>query len=92
MPPRDLSRHQEKIVKRYYQHRDALMAQKLGELVSDLYMADTDKKRASLWSRVEKALANLPKEAAGQKLKAELAVEKQDLKLLAELVNEVAGS
>jgi hypothetical protein len=35
------------------------MLQKLGELVSELYLADTDKKRDRFWLRIEKAMVNL---------------------------------
>jgi len=58
-----LSQHQRNIVKNYYQNLDTLMLQKLGEIVSDLYMADDDPaKQARLWESARKAL---------QKLKAE---------------------
>lgn len=55
---RDLSASQSKIVKRYYENIDATMTQKLGEMVSDLYLAETPAKKKSLWDRVVKALNN----------------------------------
>jgi hypothetical protein len=55
---RDLSSHQSKIVKRYYQNIDTAMTQKLGEMVSELYLADTPAKQKTLWDRVTKALNN----------------------------------
>lgn len=55
----DFTPHQRKIVDRYYEHRDGIMLAKLGELVSELYLADADAKRAKLWDRVSKALKNL---------------------------------
>ena len=45
------SRYQEGIIKRYYENRDAIMYQKLTELVTELYLSE-GKKRASLWTRV----------------------------------------
>ncbi len=51
--------YQERIIKRYYENRQALAFQKLQELVADLYLAETEKKRESLWKRVEKAMVNL---------------------------------
>ena len=51
--------HQKKIIDRYYENRDGIMFNKLSELVTELYLADTDKKRDSLWKRVEKAMNNL---------------------------------
>jgi cobalamin biosynthesis protein CbiG len=51
-----LSRHQQKIVGRYYDHKDAIMATKLAELVTELYLCETDKKAQTLWKRAETAL------------------------------------
>ncbi len=55
----DLSRHQRKIVERYYDHRDTIMLGKLQELVTELYLTDTEKKQARLWKRVDAAMTNL---------------------------------
>ena len=51
--------HQKGIIKRYYEHRDNLMVQKLGELASQLYVAETEKERERLWAQVQKALVNI---------------------------------
>jgi len=51
--------HQKGIIRRYYEHRDNLMVQKLGELASQLYVAETDKERDRLWDQVHKALLNI---------------------------------
>ncbi len=51
--------YQQRIIKNYYRNRQGLALQKLQELVSELYLAETDKKRDQLWKRVAKALANL---------------------------------
>jgi hypothetical protein len=53
----DLSKYQKGIVNRYYQHLDTLTAQKLGELVSELYLCTDEKKAAKLWKSAEQALA-----------------------------------
>jgi len=56
----DLSSTQKKIVDRYYQNKESLNANKLGELVSDLYLAlDDDKKSTRLWKQAATALKNL---------------------------------
>ncbi len=55
----DYTRHQKKIIDRYYDNRDDIMLTKLSELVTELYLADTDSKRDRLWKRVETAIANL---------------------------------
>lgn len=72
---REYSRHQKKIIDRYYEHRDTIMAQKLGEIVSELYLAE-GKKAETLWKRAEKALANLTsKDAKVKKVLDERSVE-----------------
>ncbi len=53
------SKYQEGVIKRYYEHKPEIMRQKLGELVTELYLAETDKKREQLWKRVGQALKNL---------------------------------
>jgi len=55
----NFSKYQQNIIKNYYQNFDTMMLQKLQELVSDLYLADTDKKKVQLWERVHKAMVNL---------------------------------
>jgi uncharacterized protein YaaW (UPF0174 family) len=80
----DYTRHQKKIINRYYDHKSDIMLAKLAELVGELYLADTDKKRDKLWERVGLAMKNL-------KVKPELAghiLEKRDPKMLAEHLNE----
>jgi hypothetical protein len=51
--------YQADLISRYYDNLDTIVLQKLGELVSELFLADTDKKRDRLWQRVEKAMVNL---------------------------------
>ncbi len=51
--------YQDKIVKRYYEHKPEIMRQKLGELTTELYLAETPKKREQLWKRVALALKNV---------------------------------
>lgn len=53
------SKYQAKVISSYYENLDTLMLQKLGELVTELYLADTDTARARLWQRVHKAMTNL---------------------------------
>ena len=36
----DYTRHQQGIIKRYYDHQDTIQLQKLSELVADLYLAE----------------------------------------------------
>lgn len=51
--------YQEKLIKRYYENMPDLMRQKLSELTTEVFLADTPKKRAQLWKRVSQALKNL---------------------------------
>ncbi len=55
----DLSRHQKKIIERYYDHRDDIALARLGDIVSELYLADSQRKRDQLWKRAEKAMIAL---------------------------------
>ncbi len=55
----DFSPKQKKIIDGYYRNRDDIMVAKLSELVSDLYLADTDAKRKRLWDRAAAAMRNL---------------------------------
>ncbi len=59
MAQRDYSEHQQKIISKYYSNLDTLMLQKLQALISELYMADSDKKEDRLWQRVQQAMENL---------------------------------
>ena len=56
--------HQRGIIRRYYENRDSLAMQNLGELASELYLAETDRERDRLWKRVATALAKLKLPAA----------------------------
>jgi hypothetical protein len=48
--------HQKKIIQRYYQHRHGILLGRLAEIVTELALADTDKKRDRLWRRAEQAM------------------------------------
>jgi len=56
MAQREYSQHQKQIISRYYAQLDAIMLHKLQELVSELYVADSEAKRDRLWLRVHKAM------------------------------------
>ncbi|GAB4549931.1 MAG: hypothetical protein Tsb0013_11450 [Phycisphaerales bacterium] len=81
---REYSRTQKKIIDRYYEHRDTIMAQKLGEIVSELYLAQ-GKKAQTLWTRAEKALANLSANDA----RVKKILDERSLEGLAKLVNDL---
>ena len=52
------SAYQQRVIKNYYENKDAIMLQRLGELVTDLYLAE-GKARERIWTRVESTLQNL---------------------------------
>ena len=55
----EYSDYQKGIISGYYGNLDTIMLQKLGELVSELYVAETPSKRDRLWQRVHKAMIKL---------------------------------
>jgi hypothetical protein len=52
------SSYQDRIIRNYYQNQDAIMLQKLGDLVTDLYLAE-GKAKERLWKRLAAVLKNL---------------------------------
>ena len=52
------SSYQQAAIKNYYDNRDAIMIQRLGDLLSDLYLAE-GKARKRIWDRAATALEKL---------------------------------
>ena len=52
------SKYQQKIIRNYYQNREAISLQRVQELVTELYLA-TGKKRAKLWDSLPGHLEKL---------------------------------
>ncbi len=77
------SNYQQKLIQNYYQNREAITIQTLGEVVSELYLATTEAKRNQLWRRAETALRNLGSEQA----EATRIIRARDLAALAKLVS-----
>jgi len=80
------SSYQERIISRYYENQDAIMVQRLGELVSELYLAE-GKSRARLWDRAARAMKNLGIPAD----RVEHIVRSDNPPLVANLVKEIEG-
>ena len=59
----ELTKYQQKVVQNYYANLDTALLQRLGEQVTDLYLAE-GKKREKLWGTVTAALAKLGVPAA----------------------------
>ena len=56
---KEFSHYQKKVISNYYDSLDTIMLQKLGELVTELYLADSPSKSERLWQRVHKAMKKL---------------------------------
>ena len=54
----DFSKHQQKIIKRYYDNRESIALQKVQEFVTELYLS-TGKKRAKYWQHITGHLEKL---------------------------------
>ena len=55
----DYTSYQKGLITRYYDHRDGILLTRLQEIVTDLFLADSEAKRKRLWSRADKAMATL---------------------------------
>ena len=51
--------YQQKVIRRFYENKDLRLIQKLGELVSNLYVETNEKKRESGWKRIKEILIDL---------------------------------
>jgi hypothetical protein len=54
----EYTKHQQNIIRNYYQNQDTIALQKLGEMVTDLYLAE-GKARERQWKRIVGALEKL---------------------------------
>ena len=52
------SSYQQRVIRNYYENQDAILLQRLGDLVTDLYLAE-GQARARLWKRVATTLEKL---------------------------------
>lgn len=84
MAKQEYTAYQQGIISNYYNQLDTIMLTKLQELVSELYMADTDAKKKRLWDRVEKAMVKLKVPPAV----VEHVMAKRDVQILAKNVQE----
>ncbi len=51
--------YQKKIIKNFYENKDLRLIQKLGELVSNLYVETSEKKKETGWKKIKKMLTDL---------------------------------
>ncbi|MEZ6060323.1 MAG: hypothetical protein R3C19_08185 [Planctomycetaceae bacterium] len=85
MAKRDYTAHQQKIIKRFYDNREAIDDQRLAELVTNLYLETSDKKRAKMWVTAEEIMTrmNLPPS------RIQHVIESRDAAVLARVVEEL---
>ena len=80
-----LTPHQRAIAKRYYENKETIQTQKLGEIVSDLYVTTDPKEKNRLWKRARTALLN----ADVHEGKVEKVIESRDIDRLVRVLEEV---
>jgi hypothetical protein len=78
------SKHQQRIIKNYYENREAISLQRLSELVTELYLAE-GKARERQWKYITGALEKLGLPEA----RIEHLRKQDDPRLLAKLVEEL---
>ncbi len=81
---KERTRHQQRIIRNYYQNREAISLQRLQELVTELYLAE-GKKRARQWDYIVAALEKLEVPAS----RIEHLKKQDDPALIAKLVEEL---
>ena len=59
MTGKSYTRYQQGIIKRHYEHADSKSIQRLQELVTEIYLCESDKKADKLWATVSKCLTQL---------------------------------
>ncbi len=55
----DHTPYQKNVIKAYYDRRDQIMLERLGAIVTELFLVESERKRDQLWKRAEKAMKAL---------------------------------
>ncbi len=84
MTDKEYTPYQQRIIRNYYQNQQALMLQRLQEIVSELYLAE-GKARQRLWRRAASAMEKLQVPAS----RIEHLVQTDNPAFLAKLVQEL---
>jgi len=79
MTKKEYSQYQKSVISGYYNNLETIMLGKLGELVTELYLADSQTKKDRLWQRAHKAMVKLKVPSAI----IDHVMEKQDVEILA---------
>ena len=59
MNEKGYTRYQQKAIRNFYDNKDLRLVQKLGELVSNLYLETSEKKIETGWKKIKKILTDL---------------------------------
>ena len=59
MNEKGYTKHQQKAIRNFYDNKDLRLVQKLGELVSNLYLETNEKKKETGWKKIKKMLTDL---------------------------------
>jgi hypothetical protein len=86
MAQQDYTPYQQKIIKRYYDNQDTLQAQRLAELVGELYLSQ-GKKRQKAWAGAAAAMQKLGVPQA----RIDHILKQDNPALVAEVVKELEG-
>ncbi len=82
--PKEYTKYQQNVIKRYYDNRGQIDFQRLSELVTNLYLAQ-GKKRAKFWETAEGVMQRM--DVPQSRIKH--VVDSDDPALLAEVVNDL---
>ena len=81
---REYSKHQKKVISRYYDNREQIDNQRLSELATELYLTE-GKKRVKLWERAEELMLRFKVPES----RVQHVVASDNPALLAEVVNDL---
>lgn len=82
---REYTNYQKKVISRFYESRDQIDEQRLSELVTNLYLATTDKQRAKHWESAEGVMTRLGVPTA----RVQHVINSKDPVVLAAVVDEI---
>jgi hypothetical protein len=84
---REYSSSQRKIINRYYEHLDAIVLNRLGEITTEMALSGDDTKKLDrLWKRAAQALSKVKDADGNQDPAIGRLLERRDIEALAELV------
>lgn len=85
MAEREYSRYAQKAIKRFYDNRDQIDEQRLSELVTNLYLSESEKKSKKLWESAGELMERLNVPPS----RIEHILTKRDPAILAEVVQDI---